>query len=99
MLAEVRAALARGRTDAADDAREPAARLRGEELEILFRLARRPEVLWGYRIEAVPEEGPGSWEPVGWAGVVLANWREAYLAADARLPEPRPGACVTWIRD
>ena len=72
--------------------------LEGSGIVFLFGLnGYASDVRFGYRLEAIPMEGTEDWSPESWAGVAIANWREAFEAADTALPDSRGASTVLWI--
>ncbi len=58
-------------------------RLEARELVITFRLTTAPGQRFGYRIEALPEDPSDRGSAGAWAGIVVANFKEAVEAEDA----------------
>lgn len=78
-----------------------------EMVVILFREARRPKCIFGFRMEAhepghpVLRTADGRLEevvdPDGWAAVIYGNLQEHIEASDMGLPEDCDPAGITWV--
>jgi hypothetical protein len=51
----------------------------------------------GYRVDAVPDDAVDRTSGIGWAGVAVANWKEAVEAADASPPGPPDRDGIRWL--
>jgi hypothetical protein len=70
------------------DATNCDARLDGLDIVFECTAERFPGASVAYRIEAVPHDASDRASRPGWAGIVVANWKEALEAADAPSPGP-----------
>lgn len=75
----------------------------GEDIVILFRTARRPHCLFGFRMAAREQEkwegdtGPEELGPTAQGIVVYSNFMEQIMASDMGLPEECHPDGITWI--
>ncbi|MDA0158802.1 hypothetical protein OM076_00880 [Solirubrobacter ginsenosidimutans] len=75
------------------------ARLDGLDLVIGCTAERFPGGRVAYRVEAVPRDASDRASRIGWAGTVVANWKEALEAADALSPGPPDSDGTRWLPD
>ncbi len=52
-----------------------------------------------YRVEAVPPDTYDRGSRVGWAGTIVANWKETLEAADAAAPGAPDENGTRWLPD
>jgi hypothetical protein len=75
------------------------ARLDGLDLVFECTAERFPGGRVAYRIEAVPHDASDRASRIGWAGTVVANWKEALEAGDAPSPGPPDSNGTRWLPD
>jgi hypothetical protein len=80
-------------------ARDCEVRLEGLDLVFECWAERASGARVAYRIEAVPHDPHDRASRIGWAGVAVANWKEALEAADAPSPGPPDANGTCWLPD
>ena len=72
-----------------------------DRLDLVFECTaeRFPGGRVAYRIEAVPLDAADRSSRIGWAGTVVANWKEALEAANAPPSGPPYSDGMRWLRD
>lgn len=88
-----------------DEVRLEQGRPEGDMVVILFREVRRPQCIFGFRMELHEPgrpvlntlDGREIEDPDSWANVIFANFQERIEAADMGLPEDCDPAGITWV--